>query len=390
MIVLHLNKFYRPAGGAEVYLLALEKYLNRHGHQSVPFAMADSRNLFSPYSRFFPPAANFRRAAGPLNLLRMSRLFWSLAAARHLNNLLRHLYKTKHWPKVAHVHNLYHQLTPSVLPVLNYAGLPVVMTIHDMHFFGTDYAETRLEDILCHLELRLHKRLKVFEKYADLVITPSRFAEKQLIRWGLPGRKIVYLKHAVEPLPKPRAAVKRRPFLHVVFVGRLAPEKGVPHLLEALTQVPPKVTATIVGEGQQRQALERYAQFLGLNGRVEFVGHKTGLNLSQEILKGQITAVPSAVPEVFGLTMVEAFSLGRPVLAFNPGAAPEIITHAKTGWLTEPNSEALAQGIREVLHSQSRLAAMGRAAQAELKKYRYADYLPKLLAVYKKAGALRQ
>ncbi len=170
--------------------------------------------------------------------------------------------------------------------------------------------------------------------------------------------------------------------MHLVFLGRLSHEKGVHHLLEALTLVPQSVTATIIGDGPLEKKLKDYAQRLGVAARVAFVGRKSDLELSREILKGHAVVVPSSVPEVFGLVMVEAMSLGRPVLAFNHGAASEIITPAKTGWLVEPTSEDLAHGIKEILHQKAKLPTMNRAALSELKHYQYRNYMPKLLALY--------
>ena len=387
MTILEVNKFYSRAGGAEVHLLALEKYLKAARHRVVPFSMADGRNIGTEWARFFAPPVDFRGGRGWRNTLAMGRMFWSRPAAQSMQVLLNDLKRKRRWPEVAHAHNIYHQLTPSVLAVLKKNNIPVVMTVHDMHFFGTDYGETKIEDALCNFELKLHKRLGLFEKLVDYMIAPSRFAYKKLVRWGFPPERVIYLRHAVEALPKPKSDVKHESFLNLVFVGRLAHEKGVHHLLSALAQGPKKVTATIVGEGPLRPALERQAERLGLGERVKFVGEQFGADLSRYILAGQALAVPSSVPEVFGLMMVEAMSLGRPVLAFDHGAAPEIVEHGKTGWLVEPTTEGLIKGLEQVIKNYRKLTGMNKAAHAAAKAYGYDEYLPKILAVYEKAKA---
>ena len=85
--------------------------------------------------------------------------------------------------------------------------------------------------------------------------------------------------------------------------------------------------------------------------------------------------------------MVEAMSLGRPVLAFDHGAAPEIIKHGKTGWLVEPTTEGLIKGLEQVIKNYRKLTGMNKAAHAAAKAYGYDEYLPKILAVYEKAKA---
>jgi glycosyltransferase involved in cell wall biosynthesis len=132
----------------------------------------------------------------------------------------------------------------------------------------------------------------------------------------------------------------------VGVVARLEPEKGHPTLLDAwplvLREVP-QARLLVVGEGSQRQALERQAEALQITDRVVFTGRRDDVPAVTAAL--DVAVLPS-YREAQGLTILEALALSRPVVASNVGGIPEVIENGVTGLLVAPHdAQALAAAI---------------------------------------------
>ena len=127
MNVLMAHKFWWPKAGAEAYVLRLTRLLEAAGHTVVPFAMAHPNNLPTPYAQYFVSEVEFRGRRNPFtDLGRAARVLWSREAEAQLARLLATT------PiDVAHLHNIAHQLSPSILAPLARRGVPIVHTAHD-------------------------------------------------------------------------------------------------------------------------------------------------------------------------------------------------------------------------------------------------------------------
>jgi glycosyltransferase involved in cell wall biosynthesis len=149
----------------------------------------------------------------------------------------------------------------------------------------------------------------------------------------------------------------------LLFVGRLTPQKGVDHLLRALSQMRETAILDIVGEGTAREDLRALARDLSLNGRVAWHGQ-----LSQEQLAGLYCAasalvVPS-IDEGLGLVAVEALLCETPVVGFRSGGLTDVIRDRSTGILVEPgDSTALARVLDDVIANPDRAAVLGKAGR---------------------------
>jgi len=137
----------------------------------------------------------------------------------------------------------------------------------------------------------------------------------------------------------------------VGYVGRLEPHKGVDVLLRAVATNPGWMLQ-LTGDGSQRTVLEQLAVQLGIERRVEFLGHASGAELVARYHALDVVAVPS-LPwpgwrEQFCRVAVEAMAAGVPVVASASGAIPDVV--ATAGILVEPaDPAALADGIRQAL-----------------------------------------
>ncbi|MBN1438486.1 MAG: glycosyltransferase family 4 protein [Anaerolineales bacterium] len=154
----------------------------------------------------------------------------------------------------------------------------------------------------------------------------------------------------------------------VGFVGRLTRQKGVDILLRAFASVErelPAARLVLAGDGPDRPALERLAHSLGLR-RARFLGWRDD---AADVMAGaDLLAIPSRW-EGFGLVALEAMALGKPVVAADVSALPEIVVPEETGLLVSPGDPAgLAESIRALAADRPRAERMGRAGSERVRK----------------------
>jgi glycosyltransferase involved in cell wall biosynthesis len=129
-------------------------------------------------------------------------------------------------------------------------------------------------------------------------------------------------------------------------VGRISKEKGHKYFLEASKIVLkdfPDAKFLIVGEGEIRNELERFAEEIGIADSVLFTGYYK--NLSEVLAAIDLFVIPS-LTESLPLVVLEAMAAGKPVISTDVGGIPEVVIHGKTGLLVGPKrSEEMANSI---------------------------------------------
>lgn len=156
----------------------------------------------------------------------------------------------------------------------------------------------------------------------------------------------------------------------IVYVGRLSPEKGVIHLIEAVAALDregfsPAPTVEILGDGPEREALEGRVRALGLAERIRFVGQLDRAGLSARLARADICVQPS-LSEGYSKAWLDAFAHGLPVLGSEAGAARRVIgKDGERGWLVPPGDRARLQDkLRLVLQEPRDWAALRRRCRA--------------------------
>jgi glycosyltransferase involved in cell wall biosynthesis len=248
-------------------------------------------------------------------------------------------------------------------------GVPVVVTSH-----GDDVVADN-HRMRCAV---IGPRIRRAVQQADHLIAISSFTRDGYLHLGADPRRITNIpngadsdrlsQRATRPTDLPAGIRPREYFL---FLGRLAPRKGVDVLLFALSQTPATggVEAVIAGMGEEREALERLCRTLQLNGRVLFAGAVGGETKSYLLQNARCLVVPSRSWEGCPLVVMEAFAAGIPVLGSNLKGIADFIRPERTGWLVPPeNAAALAEWLIRVRSSRvsaDMKAEIGKAA-AEL------------------------
>jgi glycosyltransferase involved in cell wall biosynthesis len=401
--VLQCNKFHYVKGGAERYYLDVSRRLAARGHDVIPFAMADPRNEPTEHARDFVHAIDYRARRGPLQKLREAgHAIHSFEAARKLRGLVR-----RARPDVAHLHNIYHQLSPSVVLELDRLGIPMVMSLHDYKVICPGYLlmthgeicercqggrfrnafvhrcllDSRAASAVGWIEAALHRRLRTYERIARF-LCPSRFLLEKFAEFGVSRERLVHFPYF---LPVEDYAPAYRPSDYFIYLGRLSREKGIVTLLQALRERHgTRLTCRILGEGPLEADLKARAERWGLR-RVEFVGYRQGEELHRTIREAAFTVVPSEWYENLPFAVLESFALGTPVVGSRIGGIPEMVEHGDTGLtFTAGDPADLARAIDWMEARADEATEMGRRARQVIEeRYAPGPHLERLEALYR-------
>ncbi len=401
MKILQIHKYYWPRDGASNYVLQLSDWLKKEGNDVIPLAMQEPESLASSYSKYFVSNLDLGKPE-QLSLLTkmqaMARLFYCREAVQNLRSLL-----ATEKIDVAHIHNIYHHLSPAILPVLKKAGVRIVMTVHDYDLISPNYSlfhhgaiheedaegyyfscvknkcvkDSRAYSAVKVAEMIWHHKIKkYYEKNVDTFIAPSEFMARKLIKYG-------YDKHKVVVIPNPVAVVEKSQLTktgYIGFAGRLSVEKGVEVLLAA-AKLLPHLEFKIAGTGPDEARLKEICRTQNLTN-VELVGFKTGAALRDFLDQASILVVPSVWYENAPLSVLEPMAAGKIVLGSRIGGIPELLPPE---FLFAPgNAEELADKIMYWQNvSVYERARVGKSLQA-LASYKYSPetHLKRILQVY--------
>jgi len=180
--------------------------------------------------------------------------------------------------------------------------------------------------------------------------------------------EVLYL--GIEPPPEPRApAAALRADLGIgdaamiVTAARLAPQKALHVLLEALVSVP-RAHLAVLGEGPLEAHLKQLARRLSVDERVHWLGFRK--DAADVIAAGDVFCL-SSVWEGVPLSAQEAILLGTPVVATEVGGMSELLSDGHSGRLVDPGDPAaLAQALRTSLEDRDGAARMAKTARSEL------------------------
>ncbi|WP_426302739.1 glycosyltransferase [Arthrobacter sp. R-11] len=203
---------------------------------------------------------------------------------------------------------------------------------------------------------------------ADVVTTPTPLAAKAMHQHAF-LHKVLPLSNGIDSAAyelQPGEVIEPHEHPTVLFVGRLAEEKHVDVLIDAVAKTPSelKVHLQIVGGGEVRPALEAQVARLGLQSRVKFLGLASDEDLRKAYIQADIFCMPGTA-ELQSLVTLEAMSASTPVLLANAMALPHLVRDGENGYLFTPgDSSELAARITELLRlPKDELDAMGKASR---------------------------
>ncbi len=407
MKILQINKFYYQtgkAGGTAKYFFCLRDLLRQAGHQIMVFAMKDSQNLPSPYSAYFVEKQDFSAPKlAPTAIKQGLRLIYSLEAKKKISQLL-----SQEKPDIVHIHNIYHHITPSILPVFKKHKIPTVQTLHDFHLISPNYnlyfkgkihencskgsywkavahkcvKNSRLASLLAALRMYYEKISQIYVKNIDYFISPSEFLRQKYIENGFSPKQVTVVRPFLD---NKNYEPKFSPGKYILYFGRLHEQKGILTLLKAAEQLP-KIPFKIVGEGEESGRLRRFIKEHQLKN-VSLLGAKYNNELKEIIQNAACVVVPSLSYENAPFAVLEAFALGKPVIASNIGGLPELVLDGKTGFLFKAgNADDLKEKILKLYPYPCLMRTMGLQARLMVERsFSPEEHYKNLIAVYQKA-----
>jgi glycosyltransferase involved in cell wall biosynthesis len=395
MRILQVNKYNYLRGGAERYMLSVTKKLEEAGHEVAIFSMQHPKNLPSPWSKYFVSRISFNEFSLHSYFLAPFRIIYSFEAKRKFKKLLEDFQ-----PDVIHVHNIYNQISPSILPVAKKKGIPVIMHLHDYSLVSPDHQmfchgkiytrclaggyyhcvidrchkNSYLKSLLVVIAMYVHRFLKIYERNVDLYIAPSNFMKETCVKAGMNKDKIKVIYNFAD-------TISTEPITsgdYLLFLGRLSEEKGVATLIKAavLANKPLK----IVGTGSEEERLKNLAKKLN-NQLIKFTGFQSGKNLENIILDCRGVVIPSISHDNMPFVLLEALALGKPVIVSNLGGLGELVKTGENGFIFKAGSvENLVEKITELYQVDS--IKMGLAARNSILDLTIDKHIKRIVNIY--------
>lgn len=324
MRILQLHTRYREPGGEDAVVDAEARVLRQAGHHVATH-------------RAVNPTDGRETAAA------LARSSWNRTAAAQVRALA-----VRERPDVAHVHNTWYALSPSVLAALRELGIPVVVTLHNYRLVCANgllyrdghpctdcvgrmpwpgvvhrcYRDSAVASSAVAAHIVIHRARRTWTRDVNLIVTLTSHARARLLLGGLdPAATLVKHNFVADPGPRLQPASDAT---SVVYVGRLTPEKGILELVDAWKRLDrDDLDLVVIGDGPMREEVTRRA-----GARVEILGHLPPDQVRRRLLAARAAVVPSLSEETFGLTAVEGMAAGLPVIATDAGGLAELLpTH---------------------------------------------------------------
>ena len=338
-------------GGAQRVLLTIARWFHERGTKVTVAFFYDKDGLHQRWQEEAPfPIINLRGWSNDSSLRNYFRLFGGV----------RRLYLLIRSEKFSAALTFTHHANLLGIPTAWLGGVPVRVASHRGRIYGFPRWQEWLHSQMINLGM------------AKCLLALSEGVRQEAIREGVKPERVIVIHNGVEK-PSLDQGMRSRIRMELdvpdgaallLSTGRLAPEKGHSVLMQSIPAVLERnkqVVVVIAGEGPLRAGLEEMARKLGVGSQVRFLG------LRQDVLELAFAAdlfVMPSISEGLGQALLEAMSVGTPVLASNVGGIPELIVDGITGRLVRPSDPgALAEAISDLLGDENERRRLGMAGK---------------------------
>ena len=323
---------------------------------------------------------------------------WSQESARMVGSSI-----SRFLPDLAHVHNFFPLITPSVFDSCISSGIPVVQTLHNYRticpgamlmrdgqicekcVFGTPfqaviykcYRDSYLGSLAVARMVDYHRRQDTWNRKIDRFIALTEFAKSKFVEAGFQPTKIsVKPNFIADPCPEGLPTNERNGAL---FVGRLSEEKGIATMLRAWQWI--DYPLTIAGNGPLASQLTNTPK------QINWLGQVNSSHIDRLMTTSAFLVMPSEWYEGFPMVLIEAFAHGLPVVTSKLGSLMEIVEDGVTGLHFESgNAGDLAEKVQWLIDHPRQCREMGEnARQVYLKKYTPERNYRMLMQIYQEA-----
>jgi glycosyltransferase involved in cell wall biosynthesis len=381
MRILLCHNHYQQPGGEDQVFAAEAQLLEDYGHHIV---------RFTRHNRTVEQLGWWQTAV---------KCVWNQAVYRELRELIR-----RERPDVMHCTNIFPLISPAAYWAARHERIPVVQSLHNYRLLCPNaqllrdgrvceqcagrrvawpsvthacYRDSRAGSAVVTAMLAFHRKLRTWTRAVDRFIALTEFSRGKLIAGGLPAEKIVVKPNFVARDPGPG----RGRGGYAVFIGRLAPEKGLAVLLDAWSRMPQPISLKIVGDGPMANTVRDAAE---RDPAIEWLGRRSHDEVMAVLGDAAVLVMPSLGYETFGLVIAEAFSRGTPVIASRLGAVGELVDHGRTGLLfTAGDAGDLAAAVGQFWDEPQCATHMRQPARAEFEaKYTRERNYEQLMSIY--------
>jgi glycosyltransferase involved in cell wall biosynthesis len=398
---LMVAQFYAPiVGGEERVVQTLSEELVRRGHHVCVATLRHSR---LPVKENIAGVTVYRVQSA---LGRIGRLFVDgsrphapPAPDPEAAHELRQVFEQEQ-PDVVHAHNW---LLYSLLPLRAVRKFPLVVSLHDYSLVCATKRLMRDGVRVCAGPAPVKCLMCASRRYGGLkgpVIASSAYPMGRLAdsavdlfvpvsKSVVSGTRLNSRRVPYEVVPnfvpdEPEVAAEAPPETdslrdgYILFVGDATPDKGADALLEAYARLRSAPPLVFIGRRLSRQFETRSANVVHL-------GPRPHPSVLAAFRRASVVVAPSVWPEPFGLTAIEAMSMGRPVIATTAGALPEIVTHGKTGLVVPPGDvEALRGALSTILRDRALQQELSQNAYRRSRDFRASVVIPRFERAYER------
>ncbi|HEX5315083.1 MAG TPA: glycosyltransferase [Candidatus Kapabacteria bacterium] len=239
-------------------------------------------------------------------------------------------------------------------------GIPFVVTVHGLDAFYTNQVKGRAGEWCRRIAGHVYRS-------ARNVICISEHVRGQVLNCTESSTSVVYngVDHDFfAPANEPDN-------LKILSVGNLIPIKGHETLIRALAMLHaeiPDLSCEIIGDGPEREPLQKLAIKLNVENKIKFLGRQSREAVAKALRNSTLFVLPSTY-EALGCVYLEAMSAAKPVIACRDQGIAEVIEHGKNGWLVgSDDANELAEGIRILIHDADLRNRMRLAARRTILK----------------------
>jgi 1,2-diacylglycerol 3-alpha-glucosyltransferase len=278
-------------------------------------------------------------------------------------------------------------------------GLPLVFTYHSRYHEYSQYLPIKSDALDEFVKDAIKTWLDGYMRRCQHIVAPSESIRQKLMEeHGVTGSITVVptgidlnlFRKADGGKIRSKNGWNQKKVL--ISIGRLVKEKNWKTLLKAVKMVVethPDVCLALIGDGDERESLEHYAQELGISNHVEFIG-KVPFDEVPGYLKAADLFCFASRSETQGLVTMEAMSAGLPVVALDGTGTRDVVTDGVEGFLTEDYSEALSKSICKVLEDENLRERFKRAVESKSTTFSIEEQAKRLVQVYQEAIEARK
>lgn len=386
MNILIANWTWYPSGGDWTYIDSICKIYESNGHHIIPFSVKNEKNFPTLYDKYFLESVDYKafyNKISPISGIKTGiKSIYSIEAKEKLRLLL-----SENKVDIAQLNNITAYHTPSIIPVLKKAKIPIFWRVLDYRlvcpnstflsnnkiceacfkhkYYNCIFKKCKKNSFLASSLLAIESYVNYlipFYKDVDMFLFQSEFTRDMFVKFGYDIKKT----HIIEnPYDCSEVQPKYEGKNYILYFGRISNEKGILTLLKAMETLP-NVVLKIVGNGPELECYENYIVENSIKN-VSFLGPKWNKELEPIIKDCEFVIVPSEWYEPSPYVALQSFSYGKPVVAANMGGLNDLIIDTETGLLFKAGDpKDLSEKIRILSSDKSLISKMGAKARSIL------------------------